>query len=507
MNGKNTVRKRRFLLSSSSKKVRAASTPLPASIARLETLLDQKQQPPPPTKPKPNTIDGPTQKKIKMTIEQRSIVETQIKAAMTAKQAAVNNQSLMKISTQSIKIGRRHSSLSTITTSQASSDTNTISREKDINVMTKRKIPMRSLDSSVEPAEFRCDLAARKGPSTVNVNVNTALMQACLSNKATNKTKTTLVSKTVQVTKASQNEMIASSSAKLSLNIIPKAKSNRRPSLSQRQPYEAMPLPKLTLSSTSSFIPSRSLEPKLYYHSTPSQCRSLTSTLVRHPNDCDLLPPIQSTIHKVASTGKVSRSSTIAINDNFVRLNLKNNAGACRGARNKSKKVPRNRRSFTTQPDEQIENRDVISCYEQQRQFGFETSMSTQGGDDNDDNVVDDMAASRNGLGSNTGTTNHISMSSKMTGIDPLDEFLDGAFDSTKPRDKKTSTTDAMVDAPKCARHHRPCKLVVVKKDTTGNKGRKFYACSMPRGEQCNHFQWADDTIEVRSTNHQANHF
>jgi hypothetical protein len=29
-----------------------------------------------------------------------------------------------------------------------------------------------------------------------------------------------------------------------------------------------------------------------------------------------------------------------------------------------------------------------------------------------------------------------------------------------------------------------------------------FYACHMPRGEQCDHFQWADDTIEVRDDLH-----
>ena len=39
-------------------------------------------------------------------------------------------------------------------------------------------------------------------------------------------------------------------------------------------------------------------------------------------------------------------------------------------------------------------------------------------------------------------------------------------------------------------------KLLTVKK-TGPNKCRKFYACCLPRQEQCNHFQWVDDTQEV----------
>jgi hypothetical protein len=85
-----------------------------------------------------------------------------------------------------------------------------------------------------------------------------------------------------------------------------------------------------------------------------------------------------------------------------------------------------------------------------------------------------------------------------MTGLDPLDEFLDGNFHLRTPNSNNgTVSTENNNSAPNCARHQRPCKLIEVKKTNTGNKGRKFFACSMPRGEQCNHFQWADDTVEV----------
>ena len=142
-----------------------------------------------------------------------------------------------------------------------------------------------------------------------------------------------------------------------------------------------------------------------------------------------------------------------ANNDNFVRLNLRNSAGACRGARNK-KRFRRNRFQRST------EERNT-------EWKGSEKSSSS-------------------------GSQQYVS---RMTGLDPLDEYLDGVFHKKEPTNAKAAGHQE--DAPKCARHQRTCKLVVVKKNTTGNKGRKFYACSMPRGEQCNHFQWADDTVEA----------
>ncbi|KAM9833009.1 endonuclease 8-like 3 isoform 5-T5 [Syngnathus typhle] len=44
---------------------------------------------------------------------------------------------------------------------------------------------------------------------------------------------------------------------------------------------------------------------------------------------------------------------------------------------------------------------------------------------------------------------------------------------------------------PLCASHGRPALLRVVHKDGD-NKGRRFYACTLPREAKCNFFQWAD---------------
>ncbi|XP_028613541.1 endonuclease 8-like 3 [Grammomys surdaster] len=45
--------------------------------------------------------------------------------------------------------------------------------------------------------------------------------------------------------------------------------------------------------------------------------------------------------------------------------------------------------------------------------------------------------------------------------------------------------------SPLCKTHGRRCVLRVVRKEGE-NKGRQFYACSLPRGAQCGFFEWAD---------------
>eukprot|EP00980_Cylindrotheca_fusiformis_P006543 scaffold1384_cov116-Cylindrotheca_fusiformis.AAC.21 len=169
---------------------------------------------------------------------------------------------------------------------------------------------------------------------------------------------------------------------------------------------------------------------------------------------------------KVTETN--DKSNNKKVNDNFVRLNMRNTSGSCRGAKNKKSK-----RS---------------SLYAER----YSKWKKPNNNDDGD--------ATRGGGNFYT---------SKRTGLDPLDDYADGIFHKT------ARSSNAPTKIPKCARHQLPCKLIVVKKTSTGNKGRKFYACSMPRGEQClltevslssflrsqqnhsNHFEWADDTIEA----------
>uniref|UniRef100_A0A7S2EUF0 DNA 3'-5' helicase n=1 Tax=Ditylum brightwellii TaxID=49249 RepID=A0A7S2EUF0_9STRA len=150
-------------------------------------------------------------------------------------------------------------------------------------------------------------------------------------------------------------------------------------------------------------------------------------------------------------------------NDNFVRLNLRNSAGACRGAKKKSSKF-RKRRYEDSNQDEQGNSRKQTKRAKV-AQFGSVASA----------------------------------------GVDALDDYMDGVFHVSKTNktnvqskantDTKAALKQQAQTIPKCARHQRPCKLQVVKKNTTGNKGRKFYVCSLPRGERCNHFQWEDDCI------------
>ncbi|XP_039520416.1 endonuclease 8-like 3 isoform X2 [Pimephales promelas] len=53
------------------------------------------------------------------------------------------------------------------------------------------------------------------------------------------------------------------------------------------------------------------------------------------------------------------------------------------------------------------------------------------------------------------------------------------------------SNEASLPTTPCCNSHHRPCNLRVVSKEGE-NKGRQFYTCSLPRGTQCNFFEWAD---------------
>ncbi|XP_051716439.1 endonuclease 8-like 3 [Ctenopharyngodon idella] len=57
---------------------------------------------------------------------------------------------------------------------------------------------------------------------------------------------------------------------------------------------------------------------------------------------------------------------------------------------------------------------------------------------------------------------------------------------------RHTQSNDASLPTtPCCNSHHRPCTVRVVTKEGE-NKGRQFYTCSLPRGTQCNFFEWAD---------------
>lgn len=151
------------------------------------------------------------------------------------------------------------------------------------------------------------------------------------------------------------------------------------------------------------------------------------------------------------------KSSSTTSGANFVRQNLKNNAGACRGARNKKKKF--------------------------RMRFGQVEKISEEASDEEASQQVKQSLA--------------LSKGARMTAqsaVDPLDDYLDGSYQLKAKRAQSDKSPASTV--PRCGRHQRPCKLLTVKKNS-GNKGRKFYVCASPRGEQCDHFEWADNTLEV----------
>ena len=156
-------------------------------------------------------------------------------------------------------------------------------------------------------------------------------------------------------------------------------------------------------------------------------------------------------------------------NDNFVRLNMKNNAGACKGARSlkQHNRLKRRRAEWKQRTN----------------QLGVEEN------EDDDDGEKEKKIIRRSTTGKR--------MTSIQAAIDPLDDFLDGKF-HTSTKKKPGAAKQLSSNHPICPRHQRPCKLLVVKKNTSGNKGRKFYVCSMPKGDQCDFFQWEEDTVEVR---------
>ena len=152
-------------------------------------------------------------------------------------------------------------------------------------------------------------------------------------------------------------------------------------------------------------------------------------------------------------TSPTKRNS--AINDNFVPLNLKNTAGSCRGAA-KRQKLKDKKKKMQEQLSNSIDNRQHSMRYR---------------------------------------TLAHAN-------VDPVDDYLDGTFHKHIVQCKGNTTTNAKSQScsyPHCIRHNRRCKLHTVKKSGP-NRGRKFYTCSLPRGEQCDYFVWQEDTLQAAAT-------
>jgi ATP-dependent DNA helicase Q4 len=189
------------------------------------------------------------------------------------------------------------------------------------------------------------------------------------------------------------------------------------------------------------------------------------------------------TMEALKEQGKRNRKqpSSHSINDNFVRLDLKNSAGSCRGARN-LKKINKQK------------------LWRAQHRFG----MSDPHGNRDSGDESNPCFNGKKGCNKRDGGDVKCFSFASNAGVDPLDDFMDGVFCKKTSSEKKSSSGQSHPTRPTrdngvplCTRHQRPCKLLTVKKNNKGNKGRKFYVCSMPKGEQCDFFKWEEDTIEA----------
>lgn len=213
----------------------------------------------------------------------------------------------------------------------------------------------------------------------------------------------------------------------------------------KQQPLAMEPLKTAEQVPRTTAVDESAVNPESHEHSNKELSTKAPPPAAKKPSDNEKNNQrrIESVLQQVPRPEKPQdqQKKTKASAGNFVRLNLKNAGGACRGRRAKTFKT-------TTRPNH----------------------------------------VERNPIASSVATT--VVSSSSQTGIDPVDDYIDGVYTA---KNKKQKSKRAI---PLCSGHQQPCKLLTVKK-SGDNKGRQFYCCSFPRSEQCNHFQWADDTLEV----------
>ena len=208
---------------------------------------------------------------------------------------------------------------------------------------------------------------------------------------------------------------------------------------------EESPTPKTTANKS---------DPSLVNHTT-SQNIQQTGVDIQHQPTLAALDPIPLS-HKQEIAA--NQSGQKAPGANYVKLSLRNSAGSCLGAKNRKSK----RKS-------QIQ-------WEKNKKKGWHAA-----------------GAAREETSSHGTSEQHFGGALTLDGIDPVDDLVDGAL-SCAASNKKPGRSNPI---PLCSGHHQPCKLLTVRKTSTGNKGRQFYCCALDRGEQCNFFKWMDDTPEA----------
>ncbi|KAL7578322.1 hypothetical protein ACA910_012730 [Epithemia clementina (nom. ined.)] len=226
---------------------------------------------------------------------------------------------------------------------------------------------------------------------------------------------------------------------------------------------------KLTTDSSRSTTEEKTLSPPAKDH-FPMPPTSKGQTPAPHPAPLlSALDPIPALINE---DSKIHSRRRRAPTDNFIKLNLKNKAGSCLGARNKKAK---------------LKSKIRWQAQKENRRNQIHAAVAAVN-DDDSPNAVRKTTEAHYG-----GALTH-------DGIDPMDDFLDGTFATTTAGAQQATVNNKTIDSnpiPLCSGHQQPCKQLTVKKNTTGNKGRQFFCCALARGEQCNFFKWADDTVEA----------
>lgn len=250
----------------------------------------------------------------------------------------------------------------------------------------------------------------------------------------------------------------------------------------------------------------------------------------------------------------MATGATVFNNDNFVRQNLKNRGGACRGARPKSAMAARHARIKDLQNRRLKSKQDEHVIFDGQSQGLANVVDNTEGGYEVPLEYFDKnhhhppSHSTGNAMHAQTDTV--VCSASSRYGLDPLQLSLDAiegvapavlatssrtsdgisAASSTTatsvvvankgnavtvtttkhPRVKKGSRhrhsgryggfDDAVLEAedirPACSGHQLPAKLITVRKDGA-NKGRKFYGCAYPADQRCKFFMWAEDNPQL----------
>ncbi|XP_016074611.1 PREDICTED: endonuclease 8-like 3 [Miniopterus natalensis] len=90
-----------------------------------------------------------------------------------------------------------------------------------------------------------------------------------------------------------------------------------------------------------------------------------------------------------------------------------------------------------------------------------------------------------------------LSMSSQRSSLEQVSTrriitvCLSSCWIISEPQVNRTDGACVAAGSPRCGKHHLPCALRTVSK-AGENRGRRFYACPLPRGAQCLFFEWAD---------------